>query len=294
MGSTPMASTIESPCAVMTDLLPAAHAFDAIASGFDARFNSWQSVSAQRRAVRDALLNQFPAKGRILELGGGTGQDASFLAMQGFQVVLTDPSPAMVSIARAKLAPHGGQAVVASAEGMDDFAIRQLSTGEPRFDGAFSNFAPLNCVPDLTQTALGLARLLKPGASAMLVVFGTFCPGEMLTEILRRRPQLALRRLQTRDDTCTSRRSDFRHSLSSSPRSSAHIRAMVCSWRNASASALRCHPVPLSHGSPGTRASLHAWRLVTDCSLVLWPSSATMCSINSDERRPQFLRLKTT
>jgi hypothetical protein len=114
--------------------------------------------------------------------------------MQGFQVVLTDPSPTMVSIARAKLAPHGGQAVVASAEGMDDFAIRQLSTGEPRFDGAFSNFAPLNCVPDLTQTALGLARLLKPGASAMLVVFGTFCPGEMLTEILCRRPQLALRR----------------------------------------------------------------------------------------------------
>ena len=30
----------------------------------------------------------------------------------------------------------------------------------------------------------------------MLVVFGTFCPGEIVTEVLRGRPQLALRRLR--------------------------------------------------------------------------------------------------
>ena len=42
--------------------------------------------------------------------------------------------------------------------------------------------------------ARGLARLLKPGAPAMLVLFGTFCPGEMVTEVLRGRPHLALRR----------------------------------------------------------------------------------------------------
>ena len=196
MGVTPMASTFESPCAVMTDLRPAAQAFDAIAPAFDARFSPWQSVSAQRRAVRAALLRQFPAGGRILELGGGTGEDASFLAMQGLRLVLTDPSPTMVSIANAKLAPHGGRAEVAAAENMDVFAARHLSTGEPQFDGAFSNFAPLNCVVDLKQTALGLARLLKPGAPAMLVLFGTFCPGEMLTEILRHHPHLALRRFR--------------------------------------------------------------------------------------------------
>ena len=191
-----MASTIESPCAVRNDLLPAAQAFDAIAPAFDARFGPWQSVSAQRRAVRTALLSQFPAGGRILELGGGTGEDASFFAMQGFQVVLTDPSPTMVSIACAKLAPLGGQAEVAAAEEMAVFAARYLYKGKPQFDGAFSNFAPLNCVLDLKQTALGLAHLLKPGAPAMLVLFGTFCPGEMLTEILRHRPHLALRRLK--------------------------------------------------------------------------------------------------
>ena len=77
---------------------------------------------------------------------------------------------------------------------MEEFAARHLSAGGALFDGAFSNFAPLNCVVDLEPLARGLARLLKPGATAMLVVFGTFCPGEMLTELFRGRPLLALRR----------------------------------------------------------------------------------------------------
>jgi ubiquinone/menaquinone biosynthesis C-methylase UbiE len=191
-----MAATPEAPCTMMADLRPAARAFDAIAPVFDARFGAWLSVSAQRRAVRSRLINEFPAGGRILELGGGTGEDGSFLARRGFQVVLTDSSPAMVAIARAKLAPLGGQAEVASAEEMDEFATRHLSSGGPLFDGAFSNFSPLNCVLDLSQTALGLARLLKPGAPAMLVLFGAFCPGEMVTEMFRRRPHLVLRRLR--------------------------------------------------------------------------------------------------
>jgi hypothetical protein len=39
-----------------------------------------------------------------------------------------------------------------------------------------------------------LASLLKPGAPAMLVLFGTFCPGEMLLETFSGRPRQALRR----------------------------------------------------------------------------------------------------
>ena len=196
MGTTPLATKLASPASAMTNLRPPALAFDAIAPEFDSRFGVWQSVAAQRRAVRSALLKQFQAGSRILELGGGTGEDASFLASRGFQVLLTDSSPAMVSIARAKLAQFGAKAEVVDAEEMDDFATRHLSSGGITFDGAFSNFAPLNCVCDLASTAKGLARLLKPGAPAMLVLFGTLCPGEMVTEVLRGRSNLALRRLK--------------------------------------------------------------------------------------------------
>jgi SAM-dependent methyltransferase len=179
---------------MMPSLRPAALAFDAIAPAFDARFGSWHSVAAQRRAVRSALLQAFPERGNILEVGGGTGEDARFLADRGFDLFLTDPSPAMVAQANAKLAPLGGRAEVAAGEDMEDFAVRYLAAGGARFDGAFSNFAPLNCVDDLRLVARGLATLLKPGAPALLVIFGTFCPGEIVVETLRGRPHLALRR----------------------------------------------------------------------------------------------------
>jgi SAM-dependent methyltransferase len=179
---------------MMTGLLPAAIAFDAVAPTFESRFGSWRSVSAQRRAVRAELLRVFPKGGRILELGGGTGVDATFLAERGFEVLLTDPSPTMVELAKAKLVPLGSLAKIAAGEDMEEFATNHFAEGGAQFDGTFSNFAPLNCVANLEPVARGLARLLKPGASAMLVLFGTFCPGEMIVEVLRGRSNLALRR----------------------------------------------------------------------------------------------------
>ena len=172
----------------------AALAFDAVATVFDARFGAWLSVAAQRRAVRKALLQRFPAGGRLLEIGGGSGEDAAFLSERGFDVLLTDPSPAMVKLASEKLIPLGASAEIFAAEDMKTFADRYLSAKRPLFDGVFSNFAPLNCVIELEAVACGLSRVLKPGAAAMLVLFGTCCPGEMVVEALRGRPGQALRR----------------------------------------------------------------------------------------------------
>jgi SAM-dependent methyltransferase len=194
VGVISLATAHESARTMVTPLRPAALAFDAMAPAFDSRFGAWRSVAAQRRAVRTALLRAFPEGGRILELGGGTGEDAAFLAERGFDLLLTDPSPAMVALARSKLAPFGGRAEIAAGEEMEDFAANHLSGDGVLFDGAFSNFAPLNCVSDLRPVARGLACLLRPGAPAMLVLFGTFCPGEMVVEVLRGRPHLALRR----------------------------------------------------------------------------------------------------
>lgn len=177
-------------------LRPATVAFDAIAPVFDSRFSVWCSVAAQRRAVRTALLQAFPSGGHILEIGGGTGEDATFLTERGFDMLMTDPSPAMVAQAKVKLTPLGALTEIVAGEDMEEFADSFLSAGRAMFDGAFSNFAPLNCVDDLGPVARGLARLLKSGAPAMLVLFGTFCPGEMVTEVLRGRAHLALRRFK--------------------------------------------------------------------------------------------------
>jgi SAM-dependent methyltransferase len=179
-----------------TQLRPAALAFDGIAPHFDSRFGEWQSVAAQRRAVRRALIAAWGPSGHILEVGGGTGEDALWLARQGFRVTLTDVSPRMVALAEAKLRPLGSKAERVAAEEMQDFADRHFAQGGKTFDGVFSNFAPLNCVEDLAPIGRALARLVRPGGSVLLVIFGIASPGEILVESLRGRPHQALRRFR--------------------------------------------------------------------------------------------------
>ena len=181
---------------IASELRPAAQAFDAIATSFDARFGEWLSVEAQRRAVRRALLGALPRNGYILELGGGTGIDAAWLADRGYRLLLTDASPKMVDAARAKLEPLGSSAEIAPAEDFEHFAARHLQAGGALFDGAFSNFAPLNCVEDLSPVARGLARLIKPGGAALLVTFGVLSPGDIVVEMMRGRPRQMFRRFR--------------------------------------------------------------------------------------------------
>src|SRR3954468_15670382 len=86
---------------------PAAQAFDSIAGAFDTRYGHWLSVAAQRAAVRASLVRAFVPGARVLELGGGTAEDASWLTREGRVVTMTDVSPTMVQVARVKLAPLG-------------------------------------------------------------------------------------------------------------------------------------------------------------------------------------------
>ena len=177
-------------------LPPAVRAFDALAPLFDERFSGWRSVAAQRRTVRSALLETFPENASLIELGGGTGEDALFLAERGRRVLVTDGAPAMVARAAEKarvagLADHVAAERV-SLEELDTWAtVRAAAT----FDGAFSNFASLNCVTDHASVAHGLARLLPPGKRALLVVFGPCCPGEILVLLARGQAGAAFRRL---------------------------------------------------------------------------------------------------
>lgn len=183
------------------DQLPAAaSAFDSIAEVFDARFGPWLSVAWQRQAVRFALAKAFPVGSCIMEIGGGTGDDALWLARQGRSVFMTDVSPAMVRIAADKLrALANTGTAVAAAEQLETLATARQARQLPQFDGAYSNFAALNCVTDLDPVARGLARLVRPGGTVLLVVFGTFCPGEMIVEGLRRRPRNMFRRFARGD-----------------------------------------------------------------------------------------------
>ena len=175
---------------------PAAEAFDSIADAFDSRYGHWRSVAAQRSAVRASLMRAFAHGAHVLELGGGTAEDATWLTREGRVVTMTDVSPAMVNVARAKLTPLGApEPRVVNAGALDREAASLIASKGRLFDGAFSNFAALNCVTDLAPTAHGLARLVRPGGRALLVLFGTASIGEVVVQLIRGEPRAALRRM---------------------------------------------------------------------------------------------------
>jgi ubiquinone/menaquinone biosynthesis C-methylase UbiE len=169
--------------------------FDAVAARYDETFTSSMIGRAQRAAVWRELVKTFRSGDHILEIGCGTGVDACFLAERNIRVTACDPSAQMIDVATRRIQRRGlqklVQALVLRAEG-----IATLPPGE-LYDGAFSNFGALNCVADLESVARALAKLLKPGATAVLCWMGPCCIWEMLWYLAQRNRDKAFRRLQS-------------------------------------------------------------------------------------------------
>jgi SAM-dependent methyltransferase len=146
-----------------------------------------------RKAVWARCAARFAAGSRVLEMNCGTGEDAQWLARRGVQVLATDVSPAMLQLARDKLAASPG----AAATRCRRLAWEELGTlDEEPFDGALSNFGGLNCVRDLRAAARALGAKLRPGAIAVLCIMGPIVPWEWAWFLAQGRPDKAFRRLR--------------------------------------------------------------------------------------------------
>lgn len=167
--------------------------FDAVAFQYDETFTSSLIGQAQRKAVWSELANAFHPGNRVLEVGCGTGIDACFLGERGVQVVAFDPSSRMIEVAARRIRNSGLQErihpLVLRAEDIAALPANEL------FDGAFSNFGALNCVENLSRVARDLARILKPGASALLCWMGPYCAWEMVWYLKQGNRAKAFRRL---------------------------------------------------------------------------------------------------
>ena len=168
--------------------------FDAVAAKYDETFTHSLIGWAQRHATWRELDRAFRPGQRVLELNCGTGIDAVHLADRGVEVVACDVSPRMIEVARQRLRRTAPRATI-------DFRVLATEEiaelqGTGPFDGAFSNFAGLNCVLNLPFVASNLAPLLKPGAPAVLCFAGRYVGWEALWYLLRGNPRKAFRRLQ--------------------------------------------------------------------------------------------------
>ncbi len=158
-------------------------AFDRVAADYGRQNDENPILCAMRQRAHAAIRSRVGSDGHLLDLGCGPGADAVTLAKAGLEVTAVDASPAMVAAARTAVRAAG----LTDRIHVTHLGIQDLDRLAPaRFDGAYSNFGPLNCVPDLGRVARLLADRLRPGAPLVASVIGRICPWELAVYAVRR------------------------------------------------------------------------------------------------------------
>ncbi|HEX4348385.1 MAG TPA: methyltransferase domain-containing protein [Vicinamibacterales bacterium] len=172
-------------------LLDTRAAFDGVAAAYDRSNQENPILRAMRLRAIAAVRRYAPPRAAILDLGCGPGTDETTLAELGYTITAIDWSPAMVQEARARMARAGLTDRVA----VHHLGIQEIERlGPARFDAAFSNFGPLNCVPHLPHAARLIANRLRPGGVLVASVIGRLCPWEIALYAARRDwPRLRVR-----------------------------------------------------------------------------------------------------
>ena len=172
----------------------AAAAFEGLAAAYDAVFTASALGRSLRALTWERLDAALSASRRVLEIGCGTGEDAVHLALRGVHVLATDPSPSMLRVAAEK-AGKAGCAARIEFRCMPMERLGAELAGE-RFDGLWSNFGAINCVPQLDAVVAEVAALLEPGAPLAWVVLGKDVPWEWAWFLSRGNARKAFRRRQ--------------------------------------------------------------------------------------------------
>jgi SAM-dependent methyltransferase len=156
--------------------------WNAEAASFDDEPDHGLRAPEVRAAWADRLRSWLPGRAcDILDLGCGTGSLSLLAAEQGHRVTGVDSSPAMVDLARAKLAGRDAAFLVGDAAAPP--------VGEQRYDVVLVRHV-LWALPDPGRALRHWRELLRPGGRLVLIegVWGAVSPvgipAERLTALL--------------------------------------------------------------------------------------------------------------
>ncbi len=148
-------------------------------------WENYASIYDEKKASFDRYLRKrnvgilqevFKPGNRLLDIGCGTGTEASLMTAYGCELVVTDLSYGMVKATSERL--NGAAMVVnAPAEHIDCFKIR--------FDGAYASFGVVNCITDPKRFVANLSGVLRPGAYFVASVINRWYWGDFLLSALR-------------------------------------------------------------------------------------------------------------
>lgn len=142
--------------------IPVREAYAAWAASYDTNANATRDMDA-----RALIAANLPLAGaRVIEAGCGTGKNTAYLAAHAARVLALDFSPAMLAVARAKVA----SAHVRFAE---HDITRAWPAPDASADVVVSNLV-LEHVADIAPVLRQIARVLVPGGLAYLAELHPF------------------------------------------------------------------------------------------------------------------------
>ncbi|MEO8361540.1 MAG: class I SAM-dependent methyltransferase [Vicinamibacteria bacterium] len=139
--------------------------FDSLAKSYDMTFGLSPVGRAFRFRVSERLTSMCPAPAHVIDIGCGTGEDALWLASQGYAVDAFDASSSMIDVARDKAARFR------STASFEAVSIQSLPERGQTYDVLISNFGALNCVALAEWTSV-VSGLLKPSGRAFISLMG--------------------------------------------------------------------------------------------------------------------------
>jgi SAM-dependent methyltransferase len=130
----------------------------------NAKFLSQRYESAKVDNIHSLLLNTFPSKSHIMEIGCGSGRDASFMYRNGYDVLALDGSVKMIAEAERCHPELTGQ--------LEVIKIPDALHFEPSsFDGVYSIATLMHLDKDsIARTIEKIAMILKPGGKFLFSV----------------------------------------------------------------------------------------------------------------------------
>jgi trans-aconitate methyltransferase len=164
--------------------------FDIHAQNYDAVFTHSSIGKAQRDCVYQYLAKELDTINHlnVLELNCGTGEDANYFHQKGHQVIATDISEEMLTVAKEKHPEIRFQAL--------DITTITSTTFDQKFDVIFSNFGGLNCVsePQLHDFLKTSETLLADHGKLIMVIMPKNTLWERFYFMLKFQFQKAFRR----------------------------------------------------------------------------------------------------
>jgi SAM-dependent methyltransferase len=163
-------------------LVETAEAFDSVARTYSGENERNLVLQEMRRRARAKVVAMNPPGCSLLDLGCGPGDDALHFARKGFHVTAIDWSEEMVREAQRRVEAEGLEGRI-EVHHIGIHELEKLEAG--RFQCAYSNLGPLNCVPDLGAAAAKISARLSSKGTLVASVISRICPWEILLYGLR-------------------------------------------------------------------------------------------------------------